>query len=127
MTTIKSLKEIFIELHNELEKRGFKVTVSSAESNFPMLKALNPRYSHQAELVHVLCLPDGVHILIADQNGELEEGIQSVIMKHYDEHFEIGRDGQVEMLISNEMQANRDLSDVANIITRAYSLAVTSV
>ena len=121
-------KNVFESLEAELKKRKFviyNVEIGELSASF---RAINANYDHRQEIVSVIAdFQTGVTINISNIKGILKESIRNAILRKYMEYFDVTAKGGIEMRIQAELQAFRDIGEVADIITRAYSLAVTTI
>jgi hypothetical protein len=117
MYTLPTPKEIFQALKEELERRKFQVRFQGDR-----FTAVNRNYTHlQVRIVAVLNPESGVTVTIDHLTAQEIDAIMLYYMEYFD--LTVGR-SEVVMEISAEMQAYRDMGEVANILTRAYSRGV---
>jgi hypothetical protein len=124
--TMKTSTNVFTEIANELRNRKF--SFNHCDEQKGSFVAYNPNYEQNP--IRVRATRDtqhGVVIEISTPAESLDAAIKNAIMQKYMEHFDVNAKGGVSMIIPTELKSQIDMGDAANIITRAYSLAVTSV
>lgn len=124
MQVTQTLQEIFEALIEELKHRKFLFNYANTFTG--AFVAYNKNYESINVQIRGTINPDGVAVVISGEDGCISGRAKDEIMRHYMEYFDVNEQGAVCLLIPYELQACHDAGDIANILTRAYGLAVTT-
>jgi len=128
---MQTVTDIIKTLGEELEKRKFQIGILQVDGFYGRgILACNSNFN--SSRVRIEILPEcetTVNVIIGDSRNELSPNQFNAIMKELMQHFDRYKNTQwgLVMNIYSDGQTIRDMGDIANIITRAYSLAATTV
>ena len=126
---MQTLHQIFNEIGMALMKKGFFFEGAGSRN----VCAYNKNYISRPERINlILEISSAPMIILLISNSKKKDEwslapiAQKAIMREYMEHFDLTSKGAVIKVIQKDYVEPIDVNEIANVLTRAYSLAVTA-